>query len=167
MTPTADTSNAPKGERPADAVSLSKEWKSIDWKRAEKQVRRMQERISKVYREGRTSLAKRLTYLLVHSYYARALAVRRVAEQNKGKHTPGVDGELWLSDSAKMEAVYELNSGKYRSKPLRRIYIPKRTENSALYPYLQCTTVRCRHCMHLRSTRYRKRPQTQIHTDSG
>ncbi|TQS76872.1 MAG: hypothetical protein A3204_05645 [Candidatus Methanarcanum hacksteinii] len=126
MTSTADTSTAPKGERPADAVRRPSEWESIDWRRAEAQVGRMQERISKAYGEGRTSLAKRLSYLLVNSFYAKALAVRRVAEQNKGKHTPGVDKELWQSPKAKMDAVNRLNKGRYRSKPLRRIYIPKK-----------------------------------------
>lgn len=132
MTSTADTSTAPKGERPADAVRRPSEWESIDWRRAEAQVGRMQERISKAYGEGRTSLAKRLSYLLVNSFYAKALAVRRVAEQNKGKHTPGVDKELWQSPKAKMDAVNRLNKGRYRSKPLRRIYIPKK--NGKLRP---------------------------------
>ena len=77
----------------------------------------MQGRISKAYSEGRTSLAKRLSYLLVNSFYAKALAVRRVAEQNRGRHTPGVDKELWVSSKAKMNAVRALNKGKYRSKP--------------------------------------------------
>ena len=101
---TADTSTAPRGERPADAVPPTREWESIDWRKAEEQVGRMQERISKAYGEGRTSLAKRLSYLLTHSFYAKALAVRRVSQLNKGKHTPGVDGELWLSSASKMRA---------------------------------------------------------------
>ena len=126
MTTDADTSTTPKGERPADVRTLASEWNSIDWDRAESTVGRMQSRISKAYRDGRKSLAKRLSYLLTHSFYAKALAVRRVAQLNKGKHTPGVDDELWLSSASKMRAVYSLNQGKYRSKPQRRIYIPKK-----------------------------------------
>ena len=49
MTSEADTSTAPRGEKPADAVSPSSEWNSIDWKKAEEQVGRMQEKISKAY----------------------------------------------------------------------------------------------------------------------
>ena len=128
----ADTSTASKDERSADAPSLSKQWNSIDWKEAEKNVRHIQGRISKAYSEGRTSLAKRLSYLLVNSFHAKALAVRRVSVQNKGKHTPGVDGEIWQSAKSRMEAVNSLNKGKYRSKPLRRIYIPKK--NGKLRP---------------------------------
>ena len=128
----ADTSTASKDERSADAPSLSKQWNSIDWKEAEKNVRHIQGRISKAYSEGRTSLAKRLSYLLVNSFHAKALAVKRVSVQNKGKHTPGVDGELWQSAKSRMEAVNSLNKGKYRSKPLRRIYIPKK--NGKLRP---------------------------------
>ena len=132
MMSTADTSTASRDERPADALSLSKQWNSIDWTKAERCIRHMQGRISKAYSEGRTSLAKRLSYLLVNSFHAKALAVRRVSTQNKGKYTPGVDGELWLSAKSKMEAVHSLNIGMYRSKPLRRIYIPKR--NGKLRP---------------------------------
>lgn len=111
-------------EKPADAPPLT--WGSVDWAKAEGIVRRMQGRISKAYRDGRTSLAKRLSHLLVNSLSARLLAVRRVSEQNRGRHTPGVDGELWLSAKAKMDAVLRLNTGVYRAKPLRRVYIPKR-----------------------------------------
>ena len=58
MMSTADTSTASRDERPADALSLSGQWGSIDWNEAEKNVRHMQGRISKAYGEGRTSLVK-------------------------------------------------------------------------------------------------------------
>ena len=83
MMSTADTSTASRDERSADAPSLSRQWNSIDWNEAERNVRHIQGRISKAYSEGRTSLAKRLSYLLVNSFHAKALAVRRVSIQNK------------------------------------------------------------------------------------
>ena len=84
MMSTADTSTASIDERSADAPSLSRQWNSIDWKEAEKNVRHIQGRISKAYSEGRTSLAKRVSYLLVNSFHVKALAVKRVSVQNKG-----------------------------------------------------------------------------------
>ena len=51
MMSTADTSTASKDERSADAPSLSRQWNSIDWKEAEKNVRHIQGRISKAYSE--------------------------------------------------------------------------------------------------------------------
>ena len=50
----ADTSTASRDERPADALSLSQQWNSIDWTKAEKDVRHMRGRISKAYSEGIT-----------------------------------------------------------------------------------------------------------------
>ena len=47
---------------------------------------------------------KRLQYLLTHSFYAKALAVKRVVT-NDGRKTPGVDGVLWNTPAKKMKAV--------------------------------------------------------------
>ena len=47
----ADTSTASKDERSADTPSLSRQWNSIDWTKAERDVRHMQGRISKAYSE--------------------------------------------------------------------------------------------------------------------
>jgi RNA-directed DNA polymerase len=53
------------------------------------------------------------------------MAVRRVTE-NKGKNTPGVDGEIWDTPKKKMDAVHALRQRGYKAQPLRRIYIPKK-----------------------------------------
>jgi RNA-directed DNA polymerase len=50
--------------------------------------------------------------------------VRRVTE-NRGKKTPGVDGEIWDTPKKKAEAISRLRQGGYKPLPLRRIYIPK------------------------------------------
>lgn len=100
-------------------------WRSIDWKKARREVRRLQMRIAKAVKEGRYGKVNALQWTLTHSFYARALAVKRVTS-NKGKKTPGVDGVLWKSAKDKMQAVHSLRQRGYKAQPLRRIYIPKK-----------------------------------------
>ncbi|MCP3965294.1 MAG: group II intron reverse transcriptase/maturase, partial [Lentisphaerae bacterium] len=107
------------------ASSTSLTWKTINWKAAEKHVWRLQMRIAKATREGKYGKAKALQWILSHSFYAKALAVRRVS-QNKGSKTPGVDGVIWKSNKKKMEAINLLKRRGYQPQPLRRVYIPKK-----------------------------------------
>jgi len=114
---------SPKGEKLTN-VKLKSQWNTIDWKRAEEHVNRLQTRIAKAVKNGKWSLVKRLQYLLTHSHYAKLLAVKTIT-QNRGKRTAGVDGETWSSPEAKMKAALSLTDKKYIAKPLRRVYIEK------------------------------------------
>lgn len=113
------------------ALPGGRRWKEIDWKAAERHVRRLQMRIAKAVKQGRYGKVKALQYLLTHSFHAKALAVKRVTS-NKGKKTPGVDGVLWRNEKAKLQAIYNLKRHGHKAKPLRRIYIPKK--NGKLRP---------------------------------
>ena len=64
-------------------------FESIQWQRVVLEVRRLQMRIAKAYREGKHGKVKALQWLLTHSLSAKLLAVKRVV-QNKGAKTPGV-----------------------------------------------------------------------------
>jgi len=109
----------------SDATSGNQiDWNSIDWARANQVVRRLQVRIAKAVREGNRRKIKSLQRLLTHSFYAKALAVRRVTN-NRGKRTPGVDGETWNTSEAKAKAILSLRKRGYKALPLRRVYIPK------------------------------------------
>jgi RNA-directed DNA polymerase len=79
-------------------------WNSIDWKKARREVRRLQVRIAKAVKEDRWNKVRSLQYLLTHSFYAKLLAVKRVTS-NKGKKTPGVDSLLTRGARAKWRAV--------------------------------------------------------------
>ena len=110
-----------------DAVSSGKpegSWHQIDWSKAIQHVRRVQLRIAKATRKGKTRKVKTLQRLLTHSFHAKALAVKRVTE-NQGKATPGVDGQTWPTPDAKFQAISSLNRKGYKPLPLRRVYIPK------------------------------------------
>ena len=96
----------------------------MDWKTINRNVRRLQVRIVQATKEGRWGKVKALQRLLTHSYSGKALAVRRVTENN-GKKTPGVDQEIWDTPEKKTQAVQALKRRGYRAQPLRRVYIPK------------------------------------------
>lgn len=98
-----------KTERLENTVSLTKQWETIDWKHAEKQVNRIQVRIAKAAVIGDRNKIKRLQYLLTHSFYAKALAVKKVTS-NKGKNTSGVDKKLWSTSASKMKATLSLTN---------------------------------------------------------
>ena len=100
-------------------------WCSIDWKKAGREVRRRKIRIAEAVKAGKPGKVKALQWLLTHSFYAKALAVKRVTS-NKGKDTPGIDSVIWKSAKDKMQAVHSLQQRGYKTQPLRRIYIPKK-----------------------------------------
>jgi RNA-directed DNA polymerase len=100
------------------------DWHQINWRRAERTVRRLQIRIAQATQAGKWGKVKALQRLLTRSFSGKALAVRRVTE-NTGKRTPGVDGATWKTPEQKMTALLTLHQRGYRPQPLRRVYIPK------------------------------------------
>ena len=71
-------------------VDEAKQWHFINWKDAERLVRRLQVRIAKAVKENRWNKVKALQNILTRSFHAKLLAVKRVTS-NKGKKTTGVD----------------------------------------------------------------------------
>lgn len=99
-------------------------WERIDWARCRRIVRRLQTRVTKATKQGRWRVVRSLQRLLVRASAAKLLAIKQVTD-NRGKRTPGVDGELWNTAKAKSAAFWSLNTRGYHPLPLRRIYIPK------------------------------------------
>lgn len=101
-------------------------WFQIDWNLCRRRVRSLQRRIVKSLQAGDWRKVKSLCSLLVNSFSAQVLAVKRVTE-NKGKRTAGIDGQRWTSPAQKMQAVNTIATWKrYHPHPLKRIYIPKK-----------------------------------------
>lgn len=107
------------------ASSHTVEWHSINWAKIHKRVRKLQIRIVKAVQSGQRGKVKALQWLLTHSFSGKALAVKRVTE-NQGKRTAGIDGEIWSTPKAKAKAIFRLRRQGYSPKALRRVYIPKR-----------------------------------------
>ena len=67
------------------------EWNTINWRKIQKVVFKMQKRIYRAYISGDVRKGRRLQKTLIKSYDNRLLAVRKVTQDNQGKKTAGVD----------------------------------------------------------------------------
>ena len=79
-------------------------WESIDWNKCEIVVNKLQARIVKAQKAGKHNKVKALQWVLTHSFYAKALAVKRVTS-NSGSDTAGVDNVKWSTPNAKFKAI--------------------------------------------------------------
>lgn len=133
----------------APTISLS--WKAIDWRQVVMDVRRLQMRIAKAFREGKHGKARSLQWILTHSFSAKLLAVKRVTE-NRGAKTPGVDNIVWNTPAKKIAAATSLKRHGYRTKPLKRIYIPKKQKGKfrpLSIPVMECRAMQALHLLSL------------------
>jgi RNA-directed DNA polymerase len=108
-----------------DPLSDSRKWNTIVWQKVIKVVTRLQARIVKAVQSGDKKKIRDLMRLLARSKAAKLMAVRRVTS-NRGKRTAGVDNVKLNTPAKKWQAAQQLNLKDYESKPLRRIYIPKK-----------------------------------------
>ena len=99
-------------------------WQDIPWKPIHRHVFRLQKRIYRATQRGAVRTARKLQTLLMKSWYARLLAVRRVTQDNRGKHTAGIDGVKSLPPLKRLALATELRLDG-TAAPLRRTWIPK------------------------------------------
>ncbi|AFZ51627.1 group II intron reverse transcriptase/maturase [Dactylococcopsis salina] len=100
------------------------EWNQIDWKEVEIRVFKLQKRIYRASQSGDVARVHKLQKLLLRSWCAKLLAVRRISQDNQGKNTAGIDGVKSLSPKQRLSLAESLTlTGKGES--LRRVWIPK------------------------------------------
>lgn len=100
------------------------EWNTVDWKKTERQVFKLQKRIYQASRRGDRKTVHRLQRLLTTSRSAKLLATRKVTQDNRGKRTAGVDGRTAIMPSQRCKLAARLDIAK-KPSPVRRIWIPK------------------------------------------
>jgi len=100
------------------------EWNDINWRKLERNVFKLQKRIYQASNRGDVKLVRRLQKLLISSWAAKALAVRRVTQDNQGKKTAGVDGVKSLTPKQRLALIDKISLGS-KVKPTRRVWIPK------------------------------------------
>ncbi|MBX6389893.1 MAG: reverse transcriptase N-terminal domain-containing protein [Frankia sp.] len=67
-------------------------WDRVDWDRAEREVRRLRQRIFTASRDGDLRRVRSLQRLMLRSRSNALVGVRRVTERNAGRTTAGVAG---------------------------------------------------------------------------
>lgn len=109
------------------------DWNQVDWKTVEVQVFKLQKRIYRASQSGDVAKVHKLQRLLFKSWYARVLAVRRISQDNQGKHTAGMNGYKSLTPKQRLTLAENLTLNE-KGSPLRRVWIPKpgRTEKRGL-----------------------------------
>lgn len=113
------------GDVPDEGRTIE-DWTSIPWRKLETTVYRLQKRIFRASCRGDVSVVWSLQRLLMKSEAARCLAVRRVTQDNRGKHTAGIDGVASVLPSQRWQMVERLRDPEtIKPRPVRRVWIPK------------------------------------------
>jgi RNA-directed DNA polymerase len=109
------------------ATSPMYAWNTIPWPKAERAVFKLQKRIYQASGRGDTNAVHQLQRLLMTSWWACLLAVRRVTQDNQGKKTAGIDGVKNLTPPQRLALAEHLQHAPLipHSPPVRRVWIPK------------------------------------------
>lgn len=101
-------------------------WATIDWRPIHKRVRNLRRRIYRATQQQQWNRVRSLMKLMLRSYSNLLLAIRRVTQDNQGKRTPGIDGQVALTPAARAKLVQQMQGYHlWKVRPTRRIHIPK------------------------------------------
>src|SRR5512136_2204202 len=93
----------------ADVAIRTEDWQTLPWKKYQRTVFRLQQRIYQAARRGDWKRMHGLQRLMLRSWSARCLAVRQVTQENRGKRTPGVDGVASLTPRQRLALARRLH----------------------------------------------------------
>lgn len=113
-------------ETPVNGTKGPTDWESVDWRKASEEVRRLRHRIFRASQQGDLKKAASLQKLMLRSYSNRLVSVRRVAQENRGSKTAGVDRILAITPRSRGMLVDQISTRTpWKAQPARRVYIPK------------------------------------------
>ena len=99
-------------------------WETLPWPRLQRNVFKLQKRIYQAARRGDVRTVRKLQRLLMSSWSAKLLAVRRVTQDNQGKKTAGIDGVKSVPPPQRLALARRLTLNG-TATPVRRTWIPK------------------------------------------
>ncbi len=106
------------------AATPEYEWKALPWRKLERAGFKLQQRIFRASQRGETQAVHRLQRLVIQSWAARCVAVRKVTQDNRGKRTAGVDGVQHLPPAQRL-ALAAHRPIRPTGRAVRRVWIPK------------------------------------------
>lgn len=89
----------------ANRPTTPTEWRTVNWRKANRLVRNLRYRIFRATTQGDYRKVRSLQKLLLRSYANRLLSVRKVTQQNRGKHTAGIDQVVVKTPKGKGQMV--------------------------------------------------------------
>ena len=109
-------------------------WNQINWKKVNKTVRNLRQRIFRARRLGNFRKLRNLQKLMQKNYANLLLSVRRITQTNQGKATAGIDKEIVNTPEQRVLLVNNWKGS--NPKPVRRVEIPKPNgkKRQRLYP---------------------------------
>ena len=103
-----------------------RDWREIDWFQTMRAVKGLRRQIYRASQKGDHKKLRSLQRLMLKSRANAELSVRQVTQINKGRKTPGVDGQVALTPDERTELIKELLQDQtWKAKPAKRVYIPK------------------------------------------
>src|SRR5262245_12164159 len=110
-------------------------WDLVDWRKANRIVTNLRQRIFRAARANDHRKVRSLMKLMLRSRSNILMSVRRVTQVNAGRNTAGVDKVLVKTPTARGERVDHLTTCQpWRASPVRRVYIPKKSDSSKRRP---------------------------------
>src|SRR5206468_12295907 len=105
----------------ANGTERSTDWTSVNWRKANRQVRNLRQRIFRATQTVDLKKVRSLQKLMLRNFSNTLLSVRRVTQVNEGRNTAGVDKLVVKTPAARGKLVEHLSTYQpWRAKPARR-----------------------------------------------
>ena len=89
---------------------VAQQWDAINWPTHEDNVRRLRRRIFKAAKDGDLAKVRSLQRMMLRSWSNTLCSVRQITQRNAGRVTAGIDGEVALTPSARMELAVRVHA---------------------------------------------------------